>query len=101
LKVAFTRLPAVPNHYIVILQDDVAPDYLSQEERRARVKAIADETARKYQGKVTYIYETALRGYSIELGDEADAIAISKLPVVRWVEEDAIAEVGHLQRSSR
>jgi hypothetical protein len=85
---------AVPNHYIVVLNDDVAPDKLSREERYARVKAIADEHARKYHGRVFYIYETALKGYSIELKDEADAIAISKLPIVRWVEEDAIGELA-------
>ena len=82
----------IPHHYIVVLSDDVAPDSLSQEERRERVKAIADEHAKKYDGKVVYIYETALRGYSIQLKEEASAIAISKLAIVKRVEEDSRLE---------
>jgi hypothetical protein len=90
----------IPHRYIVVLEDDVAPADLSLEERRALVTAIANEHARKYEGKVGYIYETALRGYSIELPDEAAAIAISKLPRVRWVEEDSIGSFDGLKPAS-
>ena len=86
------RGKVVPNHYIVVLKDDVAPDNLPLEARRARIKAIARRHAKAHRGKVYYIYETALKGYSITLPNEAAAIAISKLPVVRWVEEDSIGE---------
>jgi hypothetical protein len=79
----------IPNRYIVVLNDDVVSDDAPLEVRRARVTAIAKRHAKTYGGKFDYIYETALKGYAIELPDEAAAIAISNLPEVRWVEEDA------------
>lgn len=84
----------VPNHYIVVLNDDVVSDDEPLEVRRARITEIANNHAQAHHGKVYYIYETALKGYSIVLPDEAAAIAISKLPEVKLVEEDAIGEVG-------
>ena len=83
----------MPHRYIVVLKDDVVSDQAPIEVRRAAVTAIAKRHAETYQGKYDYIYETALKGYAIELPDEAAAIAISELPEVRWVEEDAVAEV--------
>ena len=85
---------AIPNHYIVVLNDDVVSNDAPLEARRARVTAIAQSHARTYRGKVDYIYETALKGYAIQLPNEAAAIAISKLPQVKWVEEDALGEFG-------
>jgi hypothetical protein len=73
-----------------VLNDDVASDDAPLEVRRARVTAIANSHAQTYGGKFDYIYETALKGYAIELPNEAAAIAISNLPEVRWVEEDAL-----------
>lgn len=80
----------IPNRYIVVLNDDVVSDDAPLEIRRARVTAIANSHAQTYGGKVDYIYETALKGYAIELPNEAAAIAISKLDQVKWVEEDAL-----------
>jgi hypothetical protein len=57
------------------------------------VTAIANSHAQAHDGKVGYIYETALKGYSIELPNEAAAIAISNLPEVRWVEEDVPGKI--------
>ena len=73
-----------------MLKDDVVSDNAPLKVRRARVAAIAKRHARAHRGKVDYIYETALKGYAIELPNEAAAIAISKLPEVRWVEEDGL-----------
>ena len=84
----------IPNRYIVVLNDDVAPDYLSREVRLERVTAIAKRHAQAHKGKFDYIYETALKGYAIELPTEAAAIAISELPEVRFVEQDAMASLG-------
>ena len=80
----------IPNRYIVVLNDDVVSDNAPLEVRRARVTAIANSHAQTYRGKVDYIYETALKGYAIELPNEAAAIAISNLPPVKWVEEDSV-----------
>jgi len=79
----------IANRYIVVLKDDVVSDNAPLEVRRAGVTAIANSHAKTYGGKVDYIYETALKGYAIALPNEAAAIAISKLPQVKWVEEDA------------
>jgi hypothetical protein len=79
----------IANRYIVILNDNVVSDKEPLEVRRAAVTSIANSHAQTYGGKVDYIYETALKGYAIELPDEAAAIAISNLPQVRWVEQDA------------
>jgi hypothetical protein len=79
---------AIPNKYIVVLNDDVVPSDAPLEVRRAQITAIANSHALAYFGKVGYVYETALKGYSIELPSEAAAIALSLNPAVRWVEED-------------
>src|SRR5258705_9213965 len=88
-----TKKP-IPNRYIVVLNDDVVSDNAPLEVRRARVTAIANNHAQTYGGKFDYIYETALKGYAIELPNEAAAIAISNLPQVKWVEEDSVGEWG-------
>ena len=80
----------IANRYIVVLNDDVVSDNEPLEVRRAQVTAIANTHAQTYRGKADYIYETALKGYAIELPNEAAAIAISNLPQVKWVEEDAL-----------
>jgi hypothetical protein len=89
----------IPNRYIVVLKDDVVSDDAPLEVRRARVTAIASSHAQTYGGKFDYVYETALKGYAIELPNEAAAIAISKLDQVRWVEEDAYGEPGSNDQS--
>ncbi len=79
----------IANRYIVVLNDDVVSSSAPLEVRRAGVTAITNSHAQTYGGKVFFIYETALKGYSIELPNEAAAIAISNLPQVQWVEEVA------------
>jgi Peptidase inhibitor I9 len=90
----FKMTNAIPIRYIVVLNDDVAPDYLSREVRLERVTAIAERHAKAHNGKFDYIYETALKGYAIELLTEAAAIAISELPEVKFVEQDAMGSVA-------
>ena len=89
---------AIPHRYIVVLNDDAIEDDPSLEVRRARVTAIAKRHATLYGGKFDYIYETALKGYAIELPNEAAAIAISKLPEVRFVAEDALGQIDSAPR---
>src|SRR5690349_15216849 len=78
----------IPHRYIVVLDDDVVPDNVPIEIRHERVAAIARGHAQAHGGTVDFIYETALKGYAIELPNEAAARAISNSPRVRWVEED-------------
>ena len=82
----------IPNRYIVVLNDDVVPENASLEVRRARITALANRHASTHGGQVDYVYETALKGYAIELPNEAAALAISRSPLVRWVEEDQRGE---------
>jgi len=78
----------IANHYIVVLNDDVVSSNAPLEARRAQIATIANSHALAHLGKVGYIYEMALKGYSIELPNEAAAMAISNNPQVKWVEED-------------
>src|SRR5687768_9815666 len=82
------------NRYIVVLNDDVVSDNAPLEVRRAGVTAIAKRHAQTYGGKFDNIYESTLKGYAIELPNEAAAIAISNLPEVKWVEEHSLAGFG-------
>ena len=86
---------AIPDRYIVVLNDDVAPDYLSREVRLERVTAIAARHAQAYNGKFDYVYETALKGYAIQLPTESAAIDISELPEVKFVEQDSMGSWGY------
>jgi hypothetical protein len=86
-----TKKP-IPNRYIVVLDDDIVPDNVPVEIRRERIAAIANSHAQTRGGAVDFIYETALKGYAIELPNEAAARAISNSPRVKWVEEDALGE---------
>ena len=79
---------AFPNRYIVVLNDDVVASDAPFDVRRAQITAIANGHAQAHHGTVGFVYETALKGYSIELANEADAIAISQDPQVKWVEEE-------------
>jgi subtilisin family serine protease len=90
-KFVKTQKP-IPNRYIIVLDDNVVPDNLPLEVRRERIAAIANSHAQTHGGKVDYIYETALKGYAIELSNEAAARAISNLPRVRLVQEDGYGE---------
>jgi hypothetical protein len=84
----------IPNRYIVVLNDDVVSDNAPLEVRRAGVTAIANSHAQTYGGKADGSYETTLKGYEFELPIEAAAIAISNLPLVKWVEEHSLAGFG-------
>lgn len=90
-KFVKTRNP-IPNLYIVVLKDEVVDPAASLAARRAAVTAIANAHAQAHLGKIGYIYETALIGYSIELPNEAAAIALSGNPQVKWVEEDGLLQ---------
>ena len=84
---------AIPNKYIVVLNDDAASRTATASARRAQVSAIADNLAQQHGGKVGFVYESALLGFSIELPNETAAIALSRNPQVRFVEEDATGSI--------
>jgi len=82
---------AVPNSYIVVLNDDVVSSKASLDVRRAKIKGLAEALAQAHGGRVGFVYETALKGFSIDLLSESAAIALSKNPRVK-----SVAEVGTL-----
>ena len=79
---------AIPNQYIVVLNDGIVSRKATLDVRRTQVTAIADNFAQLYGGKIRFIYETAVFGFSIELPNEAAAIAISRSPQVKYVEQN-------------
>jgi subtilisin family serine protease len=81
---------AIPNTYIVVLDDARVGPARSLGEMRARVSGIADNLALAHGGKIGFIYEAALRGFSVELPNEEAAVAISRNPLVKFVEEAAV-----------
>lgn len=83
---------SIPNRYIVVLNDDTVAVNAPQEVRRARITEIANSQALDHAGAIDYVYEAALSGYAIELPNESAAIALSRSPLVKWVEEDVIGE---------
>lgn len=94
----FAKTPnAVPNSYIVVLNDDVVSPRSSLEARRSKIKSRAEALAQAYGGQVGFIYETALRGFSIELADEASAVALSQDPNVRSVVEEGTLRPSAVQ----
>jgi len=77
----------IPNKYIVVLNDDVVSSLAALETRRTQINAVANGLAQIHNGRLGFIYETALKGFSIELPNEAAAIALSQNPQVKFVEE--------------
>ncbi|PYS67899.1 MAG: hypothetical protein DMF73_18130 [Acidobacteria bacterium] len=91
---------AILNKYIVVLNDDVVSSSAPVDVRRAQVSAIANGLAQAQGGQRGFVYETALKGFSIELPNEASAIALSQNPQVKWIEEDGVAQLGQQQSQS-
>src|SRR5215510_8013053 len=88
-KAKFNRVEnPVSNRYIVVLNDDVVSPGASLNVRHSQVRAVAENLAQLHGGRLGFIYDTALKGFSIELPSEAAAIALSKHPRVDWVEEE-------------
>jgi subtilisin family serine protease len=85
----FFKTPnAVPNSYIVVLNDDLVSSKASLNVRRSKIKSDAEALAQAYGGRVGFVYETALKGFSIDLLDEAAAVALSRNPNVKSVVEE-------------
>ncbi|HEX6291589.1 MAG TPA: S8 family serine peptidase [Herpetosiphonaceae bacterium] len=70
--------PAIPDQYVVVLKDDIAP---------ARVAGVAADLARTHGGTLHHVYQHALKGFSLRL-PEAAASRLSRDPRVAYVAED-------------
>jgi Tol biopolymer transport system component len=80
----------VPGSYIVVLKDDVAA---------GRVRALAEQLSQAHGGQLTATYRHALKGFSAQLGERA-AEALSRHPLVAYVEEDAVVELAATQTNA-
>lgn len=78
---------AIPNSYIVVFDESVPA---------ARVSAFARQLANAHGGKVGFTYQSALRGFSVEM-TEAQAERLSRNPQIAYVEEDAYVEGASTQ----
>jgi len=83
------REKSIPNNYIVVLDQDVAGTTADAGLAAADADQVILSTS---SGRVKHVYANALRGFSAEM-TEADAIALSNDPRVRFVEEDSIMEI--------
>ncbi len=88
---------AIPNRYIVVLNDDVVPRDAPLDVRRTQITVIANSHAEAHLGRVGFVYETALKGYSVELPDESVAVALSEKSQVKWVEEVGLIQLSTVQ----
>jgi subtilisin family serine protease len=78
---------SIPDQYVVVLKDGVAA---------SGVGPLADELARAHGGRRGFVYETALKGFSVRL-PEAAAWALSNDPRVDYVIEDGEVSVSATQ----
>jgi subtilisin family serine protease len=74
---------AIPNHYIVVLEDADSPDDVFATADKA------EDLVRKGGGFTTHLYAAALRGFAAEM-NEAGALRVSEDPRVSFVEEDSV-----------
>jgi subtilisin family serine protease len=86
----------IPNSYIVVLDQD--PSGAAGDVVQAATDAdlvILSTTS----GRVTQVYAHAINGFAAEM-TEADALALSRDPRVRFVEEDSIMEIVTTQSNA-
>jgi len=91
-KGKFRHVPnAIPNQYIVVFKD--APGGAND------ITPAARSHARAHGGEPDYIYNHALKGFSIRIPESA-ARALSNNPRVAYVEEDGVVQAEGLQFSA-
>ena len=76
----------IPNHYIVVLDEDATGPDADFGAAAARAEEVL---ARTPAARLTHVYSHALRGFAAQMTEE-EAIALSQDPDVRFVEEDSV-----------
>jgi len=90
---------AVPNQYIVVLNDDAVSTSGTAVQRRARIADLA-KLMLPVGAEIQSVYGTVLRGFCVKLPNEAAAIALSQDPRVKNVESDGLDGVSTTCQSS-
>ena len=80
----------IPNQYIVVLNDDVPA---------AEVSSRAASLTLAHGGFVRHIYKHALKGFAVTLREQA-AIALSRNPTVKYVEEDGEMSINQTTQNN-
>jgi serine protease len=75
---------AIPGQYIVVLNDERVV--------RPEVHELADALARQHGGRVTHVYEEAIRGFAVEMS-ATGAAALARNPRVRYIEQDSVMSI--------
>ena len=74
---------AIRNQYNVALNDDID---------RSNVNSVVANLARAHGGNLKFVFADAIKGFTVEI-PEAAALALSKNPQVKYVEEDGEATI--------
>ena len=87
---------AIPDRYIVVLNDDAAssPDLPSAS--GLTVAIVAVDMAARYNGTVFFVYESALKGFAIQMTERA-AQRLSADKRVAFVEQDSEVSINATQ----
>lgn len=86
----------IPNHYIVVLDQDATGTAADAAAAEAEAEQVIAGTA---TGRLKHVYAHALSGFAAEMSEE-DAIALSRDPRVRFVEEDSPMEIVTTQSNA-
>jgi subtilisin family serine protease len=81
----------IPNHYIVVLDEDADPI-----EGNEKAALRAEALTAKFGGAITNVYGHAINGFSAQMTEE-EALKLSEDSGVAYVEEDTLMEVNVTQ----
>ena len=83
---------AIPNHYIVVLDEDVSlPDRFGAAPDTLAIEKRADDVMRTVGAVPTFVYTSALHGFAAQMTEE-EALKLSQDDRVAFVEEDSVVE---------
>ena len=80
--------PAIADRYIVVLNDDAAGTPDAPARTGLTVPIVAVDMAARYGGSVFLVYESALKGFAIQMPEQA-AERLAADPRVDFVEQDS------------
>lgn len=94
-KLREAQAHGIPGRYIVVLVDQFSPGNRGNNGHGPRVADVAGELARLHAAKVLSVWDQALPGFVADLPPGA-ALALSRDPRVRLVEQDAEIQVDNV-----
>ena len=83
---------SLPDQYIVVLRDSAAHSSMEAASMGPRVPEVASDMASTHAGVVGFVYESALKGFSVTMSaDQAERLAQD--PRVEYIQEDGIVSL--------